>query len=152
MTLRNRIGVVSALAVLGALTLAAPASAATTHKPSQPVAVAPSPSTPGDGAPADGAPADGGASGGPAAGSGQPSDLPTLPPTDLPSSGQSPAAGQGSGDGSVKSPAAESGNSSSGGGNAMWFGIGGGLLAGIVLGVGFVVLRKRKGTAATGGQ
>jgi hypothetical protein len=147
MTLRNRFGVVSALAVLGALTLAAPASAATTtHKPLRPVAAAPSPSTPGDGAPVDGAPADGATSGDPAAGSGQPTDLPTVPPNDLPSPDQ------GSGDGSVKSPAAESGKSSSSGGNAMWFGIGGGLLAGIGLGVGFVVLRKRKGTAATGGQ
>jgi hypothetical protein len=137
MTLRNRIGAVSALVVAGVLMVAAPVSAATTH-PSykvQAVVAAPVPSP--SGAPSDGATE---ATAGSIPGVGGTTDVPTAAPS-VPST-DAPAADQG---GPGKSPASDDGS-------AKWFGIGAGLLAGIGLGLGFVFWRKQKGSAAVGGK
>lgn len=141
MTLRNRIGAVSALVVAGVLMVAAPVSAATAHTSYkiQAVVAAPVPSP--SGAPS-GAPSDGAtdATAGSIPGVGGTTDVPTAAPS-VPST-DAPAADQG---GPGKSPASDDGS-------AKWFGIGAGLLAGIGLGVGFVFWRKQKGSAAVGGK
>lgn len=91
MTVRNRIGAITALAVAGVLMVAAPVSAATTHTSYHARVVVTAP--------------------------------------------DQKAGGAG------KSPSPDDGG-------AKWFGIGGGLLAGIGLGAGFVFWRKQKdGTA-----